>query len=119
MENKEYAFSCGIGLVAAVYSLWAMIGSDGEQTRWSLIFVIATMIFYAVSLSHKREVEEGHLRPGGPAPAWIRHVTLGVTILILAAAFWHSVGRHEGLEVIRRAHSPAPAQRSAQSNRQQ
>jgi arginine:agmatine antiporter len=110
MTNREYVFSCAIGLVAAVYSLWAMVGSDGEQTRWSLIFVIATMVFYAMALSHKREVEEGHLRPEGPAPSWIRYVTLGVTILVLAAMFWHSVGRHEGLSLIRRALYPAAAE---------
>jgi arginine:agmatine antiporter len=106
MTNKEYTFACGIGLVAAFYSLWAMVGSDGQQTRWSLIFVVATMIFYAMSLSHKRNVEEGHLRPGGPAPSWIRYVTLGVTVLILAFMFWHSVGRHEDLHLIYRALSP-------------
>jgi arginine:agmatine antiporter len=106
MANREYALYCGIGIVGAIYSLWAMIGSDGQQTRWSLIFVVATMVFYAMALSHKREVEEGHLRPGGPAPAWIRYVTLGVTILALVLMFWHSVGRHEGLTLVRRAHSP-------------
>jgi arginine:agmatine antiporter len=106
MADREYAFYCAVGLVGAVYSLWAMIGSDGEQTRWSLIFVIATMVFYAMGLNRKREIEEGHLRPGGTAPSWIRYATLGVTILMLVFMFWHSVGRHENLNLIRRAHSP-------------
>ena len=109
MADKEYAFYCGVGIVGAVYSLWAMVGSDGEQTRWSLIFVISTMVFYAMALNQKREVEEGHLRPGGPAPAWIRYATLGITILVLVFMFWFSVGRHDNLNLIRRAHHPENA----------
>jgi arginine:agmatine antiporter len=110
MANREYGFYCMAGLIGAVYSLWALIGSDGEQTRWSLIFVIATMVFYALALNHKREIEEGHLRPSGPAPAWIRYATLAVTIFVLVFMFWHSVGRHEDLNLIRRAHSPESIQ---------
>lgn len=106
MANREYAFYCAAGLVGAVYSLWAMVGSDGEQTRWSLIFVIATMIFYALALNRKREVEEGHLRPGGVVPSWIRYVTLGVTILLLVILFWHAVGRNDNLRLSRRALHP-------------
>ncbi len=109
MSNREYAFYCTVGIIGAVYSLWAMVGSDGEQTRWSLIFVIATMVFYAMALTRKREIEQGHLRPEGASPAWIRQATFAVTVLALAFMFWHSVGRHENLNLIRRALHPKQA----------
>ncbi|MFX8801513.1 hypothetical protein ABTM62_19445, partial [Acinetobacter baumannii] len=83
-----------IGLIAAVYSLWAMVGSDGQQTRWSLIFVVATIVFYPLALTHKREVEERKVTVGGHAPRWIRYATLVVTIVALALMFWESVGKH-------------------------
>jgi len=93
MPAKEYSLYSMIALVAAVYSLWALVGSDGNQTRWSLIFVIATIVFYALALNHKRDVEDGTVKIGGSAPRWVRYATLGVTIAALALMFWESVGK--------------------------
>lgn len=95
MPSKDYAIYSMIALVAAVYSLWAMVGSDGNQTRWSLIFVIATIVFYALALNHKRDVEDGTVKTGGSAPRWIRYATLAITIAALALMFWEAVGKRE------------------------
>ncbi|TCT06805.1 arginine/agmatine antiporter [Aquabacter spiritensis] len=106
MPHGEYGVYTMIALVAAVYSLWALVGSDGNQTRWSLIFVISTMVFYAIALNHKRDVEAGTVKTGGAAPRWVRYATLAVTIAALGLMFWDSVGRHTpGLLHTR---SPAP-----------
>lgn len=37
-----------------------MIGSNSEQTRWALIFVISTIIFYELSVNRKIEIRETH-----------------------------------------------------------
>ncbi len=108
MPPGEYSLYVIIGLIAAIYSLWALVGSDGQQTRWSLIFVIATMVFYAVALTHKREVEEHKVSVGGHAPRWIRYATLAITIVALALMFWQSVGKHSGLNLLNRT-TPPPA----------
>ena len=88
--NQHFLY-IAIGFVGAVYCLTALIGSDGEQTRWSLIFVIATIVLYSSAITRKREIEEGHVHPGGVSPAWVRYVTLAVTIIVLAVTFWLSV----------------------------
>ncbi|WP_035713221.1 arginine/agmatine antiporter [Azorhizobium doebereinerae] len=106
MPHGEYGLYTMISLVAAVYSLWALVGSDGNQTRWSLIFVISTMVFYALALNHKRDVEDGTVHTGGAAPRWVRYVTLAVTILALAGMFWESVGKRRADALHTR--SPAP-----------
>ena len=84
-----------------------MVGSDGQQTRWSLIFVVATIVFYELSINRQREIEETHIHPGGRSPRWVRYLALGVTIAALAATFWISVGRHQADTL--HARSPAVA----------
>lgn len=110
LKDREYAVSVFIGIVAAVYCLWALAGSDGEQTRWSLIFVVATIVFYTATITRRREIEEGHLRTGGPAPSWVRHATMAMTILALALMFWFSVGNHSRLHLFSRSPLPAAAE---------
>ena len=93
MSDREGLFYTIVGLIAAVYSLAAMIGSNSEQTRWALIFVISTIIFYELSVNRKIEIKEKHLKPGGCCvPRWVRYMTLAITILALIAMFWVSVG---------------------------
>lgn len=53
MSDREGLFYTIVGLIAAVYSLAAMIGSNSEQTRWALIFVISTIIFTNCRLTGK------------------------------------------------------------------
>ncbi len=99
MKHGQYLFYTFVGLVAAIYCMAAMIGSDGNQTRWALMFVISTIIFYELSLNRKVEMEEHHTHPGGKVPAWVRYLTLGVTIAALIGTFWVSVGRHSEVTV--------------------
>ncbi|WP_144113965.1 arginine/agmatine antiporter [Paraburkholderia sp. BCC1886] len=111
MSSKQYTFYVLVGLVAAVYSLWAMVGSDGNQTRWSLIFVISTIVFYSAAITRTREIEEKHVHPGGPAPRAIRYIAVGVTIAALVGTFWVTVGQTEMLHLFTR--SPNPVATSA------
>lgn len=106
LAPNQYAVYTIIGLVGAIYSLMALLGSDGEQTRWSLIFVIATIVFYSAAITRKREIEEKHIHPGGISPRWVRYIALTITILALIATFWISVGQHEHLTLKRRAMLP-------------
>ncbi len=93
MTDKQGLFYTIVGLIAAIYSLSAMIGSNSEQTRWALIFVISTIIFYELSVNRKIEIRETHTKPGGCCvPRWVRYMTLAITIVALVAMFWVSVG---------------------------
>ena len=92
MTRSQNVFYTFVGLIAAIYSLTAMIGSDPEQTRWALMFVISTIIFYELSVNRKLDIQEKHIKPGGCVPSWVRHLTLIVTVLALVAMFWVSVG---------------------------
>lgn len=98
----------GAGLVGGVYCLIAMVGSDGQQVRWALIFVIASVVFYSSSIARKRDMEEKHLHPGGVAPVWVRYLALGVTILALMVTFWLSIGQDRDLNLRFRDPPPVP-----------
>lgn len=106
MSCKEGVFYTFVGLVAAIYSMSAMIGSNGEQTRWALMFVIATIIFYEMAVNRKLDMKEQHIKPGGFVPAWVRYLTLIITIGALIAMFWVSVGRHHDQVIKAREHIP-------------
>ena len=104
MTRKEGIIYTFIGLIGAIYSMSAMIGSDGEQTRWALMFVICTIIFYELSINRKIDIAEHHIKPGGFVPAWVRHLTLLITIGALVVMFWISVGRHDNQQIRPREH---------------
>ncbi len=100
MSDKEGLFYTIVGLIAAVYSLSAMIGSNSEQTRWALIFVISTIIFYELSVNRKIEIKETHIKPGGCCvPRWVRYMTLTITIVALIAMFWVSIGDYSSKRI--------------------
>lgn len=94
MPRKQFIFYTFIGLIAAIYSLIAMIGSNGEQTRWALMFVISTIIFYELSVERKLDIKENNIKPGGNVPWWVRSLTLVITIVALIAMFWISIGQY-------------------------
>lgn len=100
MSDREGLFYTIVGLIAAVYSLSAMIGSNSEQTRWALIFVISTIIFYELSVNRKIEIRETHVKPGGCCvPRWVRYMTLTITITALIAMFWVSVSDYSSKRI--------------------
>ena len=100
MSDKQGLFYTIVGLIAAVYSLSAMIGSNSEPTRWALIFVISTIIFYELSVNRTIEIREKRLKPGGCCvPRWVRYFTLAVTIAALVAMFWVSVGDYSSQRI--------------------
>ena len=100
MSDREGLFYTIVGLIAAVYSLSAMIGSNSEQTRWALIFVISTIIFYELSVNRKIEISETHVKPGGCCvPRWVRYMTLTITIAALIAMFWVSVSDYSSKRI--------------------
>lgn len=100
MSDREGLFYTVVGLIAAVYSLSAMIGSNSEQTRWALIFVISTIIFYELSVNRKIEIREAHVKPGGCCvPRWVRYMTLTITIAALIAMFWVSVSDYSSKRI--------------------
>lgn len=104
MTRGQGTFYTIVGLIGAIYSMWAMIGSDGEQTRWALMFTISTIIFYELSVNRKLDIKEHHIKPGGFVPSWVRHLTLIVTILALIAMFWVSVGKYDNQRIHPREH---------------
>ncbi len=94
MSRNQGIFYTFVGLIGAFYSMIAMIGSDGNQTRWALMFAIATIIFYELALNRKQDMKENKTRPGGFVPWWVRYLTLLITIVALVAMFWVSIGKN-------------------------
>ncbi|MES1942252.1 arginine:agmatin antiporter [Salinisphaera sp. T5B8] len=109
MPHGQYTFFVSAGLLGAIYCLIALVGSDGEQTRWSLIFVIATIVFYSAAVTRKRDIEEKHLHVGGISPVWVRYLALAVTITALVVTFYLSVGRQAQLDLHSRSVAPSDA----------
>jgi arginine:agmatine antiporter len=99
MPHGQYIFFVLAGLVGAVYSLTALIGSDPEQTRWSLIFVIATVIFYSTTISRKRRIEESKIQPGGTSPLWVNWLSASAMVVALVAMFVVSIGPDKSLHL--------------------
>lgn len=81
-----------IGFLGALFCLGALISSDPAQTRWSLIFVISTMVLYSAAITRRREMEDCVFRPGVIAPGWIGWLTLVVTLAVLLVTFCLTVG---------------------------
>lgn len=91
METRQYLRYVIIGFIGSMYCLVALIGSNATYTRWSLIFVIATIVLYSAAITRKYDIEEGRWHVGGIAPQWIRWASLVVTLAVLAIAFFLSV----------------------------
>lgn len=92
MSANQGIFYTVVGLIGAFYSMAAMIGSDPEQTRWALMFVISTVIFYELAENRQWEMKDHDKRIHCVVPVWVRYLTLSVTIVALAIMFWISFG---------------------------
>lgn len=94
LKHNQYLLAVITGFFGALFCIGALISADPAQTRWSLIFVVSSMVFYSAAITRKRELAEGVLHPGGLAPKWIRLATLVATIVILLFTFWLTIMRH-------------------------
>jgi arginine:agmatine antiporter len=45
--NKTYWLYVFLGLVAAIFCMWSILGSDKPLTVWAFLVMIASTIFYA------------------------------------------------------------------------
>jgi arginine:agmatine antiporter len=90
LSAKQNTVYTVIGLLAAFYSMAAMIGSDPTQTRWALMFGVATVIFYQLAETRRFAHQNGGEKSKCPMPSWISGLTLMMTVAALIASFWVS-----------------------------
>lgn len=85
--HRQYMLYVLAGFIGALFCLWALISSNPSQTRWSLIFVVATMPLYSVAITR---LHHGKSQCGipGSSPDWIKWLTLVATIAVLCVTFW-------------------------------
>ena len=107
MSAKQGVFYTIVGLIAAFYSMAAMIGSDPAQTRWALMFVIFTVILYELSENRQLEMQGKNEKITCVVPAYVRHLTLFVTIAALVLTFWISFKDEHDLKPHIKGHFPA------------
>ncbi|HCU58351.1 MAG TPA: arginine:agmatine antiporter, partial [Alphaproteobacteria bacterium] len=107
MSAKQGIFYTVIGLIAAFYSMAAMVGSDPAQTRWALMFVIFTVILYELSENRQLEMEGKNEKITCVVPTYVRHLTLLVTIAALVLTFWISFKDEHDLKPHIKGHFPA------------
>ena len=107
MSAKQGIFYTVIGLIAAFYSMAAMVGSDPAQTRWALMFVIFTVILYELSENRQLEMQGKNEKITCVVPAYVRHLTLLVTIAALVLTFWISFKDEQDLKPHIKGHFPA------------
>ena len=107
LNVRQGIFYTVIGLIAAFYSMAAMIGSDPGQTRWALMFVIFTIILYELSINRQLEMQGKNEKITCVVPAWVRYATLLVTIVALIFTFWISFKDEHDLKQHIKGHFPA------------
>lgn len=106
MSANQGIFYTIVGLIAAFYAMAAMIGSDPAQTRWALMFVIATVIFYELAENRQWEMKDHDKTIHCVVPTWVRYLTLVVTIGALIAMFWVSFSDNSNLVQRTKSHFP-------------
>lgn len=106
MSANQGIFYTIVGLIGAFYSMAAMIGSDPEQTRWALMFVISTVIFYELAENRQWEMKGHDKRIHCVVPSWVRYLTLVVTIAALVITFWISFADESNLVKRTKSHFP-------------
>ncbi len=106
MNSKQGIFYTVVGLIGAFYSMAAMIGSDPAQTRWALMFVIATIIFYQLAEERQWAIKNLDKETHCIVPAWVRYLTLIVTIAALIVMFWISFKDNSALISRTKSHFP-------------
>lgn len=97
MSANQGIFYTIVGLIAAFYAMTAMIGSNPEQTRWALMFVISSVIFYELAENRQWEMKQHDKQIHCVVPAWVRYLTMIVTVAALFAMFWLSFADDDNL----------------------
>lgn len=110
MSANQGIFYTVVGLIGAFYSMAAMIGSDPAQTRWALMFVIATVIFYELAENRQWEMKKHDKKIHCVVPVWVRYLTLAVTIAALVIMFWISFADQSNLVQRTKSHFPVVEQ---------
>ncbi|MBQ7659991.1 MAG: arginine/agmatine antiporter [Alphaproteobacteria bacterium] len=106
LSAKQGIFYTFIGLIAAFYSMAAMIGSDPNQTRWALMFVIFTIILYELSENRQLEMADKNEKITCVVPPFVRRLTLLITVLALVLTFWISFKDEHNLKQHIKGHFP-------------
>lgn len=106
MTANQGIFYTFVGLVAAFYSMAAMIGSDPAQTRWALMFVISTVIFYELADNRQLEMKGKNSKITCVVPTWVRYLTLVITIAALVLTFWISFADQSEFVMRTKSHFP-------------
>ena len=106
LSAHQGVFYAIVGLIAALYSMAAMIGSDPAQTRWALMFVIFTIILYEMSVNRQLEAQKENKKITCVVPSYVRHLTLLVTIAALVLTFWISFKDETNLKTHIKGHFP-------------
>ena len=106
LSAKQGIFYTFVGLIAAFYSMAAMIGSDPNQTRWALMFVIFTIILYELSENRQFEMADKNEKITCVVPPFVRHLTLLITVLALVLTFWISFKDEHNLKQHIKGHFP-------------
>lgn len=91
LERPVYMACVSLGLVGACYCLIALAGSNASQTRWGLLFVVATIIFYSTAITRMRDFTKNQELPSKLCGGEIRWLTLAVIIALLVVLLWLTV----------------------------
>ena len=106
LNAHQGVFYAIVGLIAALYSMAAMIGSDPAQTRWALMFVIFTIILYEMSINRQLQMQGKDEKITCLVPSYVRHLTLLITIAALILTFWISFKDEHHLKTQIKGHFP-------------
>lgn len=96
-DQRQYMLYVTAGFLGALFCIGTLISSNPGQTRWSLIFVIATMPLYSLTITRLQHLHDG-ARGFSHIHFRIKWLTLVVTFAVLLVTFWLFVGR-EGIAV--------------------
>lgn len=90
LDRNLYIFYVLVGFLGALFCIGTLISSNPSQTRWSLIFVVATMPLYTLAIMRLRHLNQ-EIHPDRRAPVWIKWVTIVTTVVVLLVTFWLSI----------------------------
>jgi arginine:agmatine antiporter len=88
VSKKQYTRSIVIGILAALYCLWALISSEANATRWALIFIVAMILLYDFSIRQKSPVSKEEVQTIRAKDAWLFIIAWSIVIISASALIW-------------------------------